>query len=62
MAAEKERRGRPPLDPSEVRSHWFNIRVNHGEIELLEQAGAGRTSSWAREVLLRAARRAVGRT
>jgi hypothetical protein len=53
---EKER-GRPPKPPAEKRGILFPIRVNETELETIRRAGGEKPSTWAREVLLRAAAR-----
>lgn len=56
---EKKRgRGRPKLPDAERRGRFFTIRVRDDEYAELEAAaGDQRPSDWARDVLLRAARR-----
>lgn len=50
-------RGRPKLGPAEYKADTLRIRLTNGERELLDKAAGGRTSTWARELLLRAAER-----
>jgi hypothetical protein len=50
-------RGRPPKDDEERRDIRFQIRVTQAEMTELERAAGGNTSTWAREILLRAAKR-----
>lgn len=60
-ATKKRGRGRPPLDnPEEVRDRELRIRVNAEEERVILEAANGNLSAWAREQLLRLARRAVG--
>jgi uncharacterized protein (DUF1778 family) len=57
------KRGRPTLDPSE-RRNLFPIRLNEEEKAAVEKAAAAvgeKPSSWARRVLLAAAKRILGR-
>ena len=57
---EKQReRGRPPKAPEDRRSAELRIRLTEDERELLDTAGGGKTSTWARTVLLRAAQRRI---
>jgi len=51
-------RGRPPKADDERREIRFQIRLSQAELDLLDRAAGGKTSTWAREVLLKAARRA----
>ena len=50
-------RGRPPKADEERREYRFQIRLSDEERELIERAGEGQPSTWARETLLKAARR-----
>jgi len=52
-----KRRGRPPKADRERRSVMFEIRLSPDEKELLDKAAEGKPSTWAREILLRAAKR-----
>lgn len=53
------RMGRPPKPPGEKQSAALTVALTPAERELVERAAAGRpTATWARETLLRAARRA----
>ena len=49
--------GRPEKEPDERKTSFLRIRMTQEERELLDQVAGGKTSTWAREVLLRAARR-----
>lgn len=51
--------GRPPKPPEERQTARLEIRMTPAELELIEQAADGKTSTWAREVLVRAAKRAA---
>jgi hypothetical protein len=57
----KQRRGRPAKSPADVRDRQFRIRVTDAEQEELNeaarQAGVANAATWARRVLLEAARR-----
>ena len=55
----KPKRGRPPVLDSDRRVTRFQIRVSQAEMGLLERASKGRTSTWARKVLIAAANRQV---
>ena len=44
---------------SERREIRYQIRLSTTELALLERAAEGRTSTWARETLLRAAKRRI---
>jgi hypothetical protein len=55
----KEKRGRPPVPESERRVQRFQIRLSEAEMGLLERAAKGRTSTWARKVLIAAANRQI---
>jgi hypothetical protein len=50
-------RGRPPKAETDRRTIRFQIRVTPRELEALERAAKGKTSTWARRVLLDAAKR-----
>jgi hypothetical protein len=50
-------RGRPKLPDSEKRKPAFLIKLTDAELELVRQAAVGKLTTWAREVILRAARR-----
>jgi len=50
-------RGRPKLSVAEYKADTLRIRLTTGEREMLDKAAGGRTSTWARELLLRAAER-----
>lgn len=55
------KRGRPPKADDERRHIRYQIRLSQTELELLERAAQGKTSTWARETLLAAARRRAQR-
>jgi len=52
-------RGRPPKTDKERRDIRFQIRLSPVELRQIERAADGNTSTWARGVLLRAAKRAL---
>jgi hypothetical protein len=54
MKPQKQGRGRPKLPDSERRSEQFIIRVNAAEKAAIEAAHEN-ASTWAREILLKAA-------
>ncbi len=49
--------GRPPKPASERQTARLEIRMTEADLELIEGAAKGNTSSWARGVLVRAAKR-----
>lgn len=54
------RLGRPALPPAEVRKALIGVRVREDERDLIRRAAEAEgksTSDWAREILLREARR-----
>jgi uncharacterized protein (DUF1778 family) len=53
--------GRPPLDPEDRRSKPLRIRLTDAEREEIDKAANGQSSTWARKVLLQAARKAKKR-
>jgi hypothetical protein len=53
----KKTRGRPKLAESERRDIRYQIRLSSAEVALIERAGGDNPSTWAREVLLSAAKR-----
>lgn len=50
--------GRPEKSPEFRRSETIHVRFTQDERALIERAAKGQLSDWAREVLLRAAKRA----
>ena len=56
---DKNERGRPPKADDERKDNVLRIRMTQEERDLLDQAADEKTSTWAREVLLRAAKRKV---
>ena len=50
-------RGRPPKADDERKDAELRIRMTQEERKLLDQAAINKTSTWARDVLLRAAKR-----
>lgn len=55
----KAKRGRPELPDSEKRKPAFLLKLTDAEHELIKQAAGPKVSTWARETLLRAAKRAL---
>jgi len=53
----EETRGRPPKPEGERRQTRFQIRLSPEELAAIERAGGSKPSTWAREVLLKAAKR-----
>ncbi len=49
--------GRPKLPSSEKREGRFLVKLTDAEYELIKRAAEPRVGTWAREVLLRAAKR-----
>jgi uncharacterized protein (DUF1778 family) len=49
--------GRPPKPPEERKSAELRIRLTKSERATLDEAAKGKTSTWARKLLLKAARR-----
>ena len=54
---EKRQRGRPAKSDQERREIRFQVRLSPEELSALERAAQGKTSTWARRVLLDAAKR-----
>jgi len=54
-----ETRGRPPKPEKDRRKIRFQVRLSPAELEAIERAGGDKPSTWAREVLLKAAKRKV---
>jgi hypothetical protein len=55
--AKKNPVGRPELPPAEKRKGRFLVKLNDAEYALIQQAAGPKITTWAREVLLRAAKR-----
>ena len=53
---DKNERGRPPKADDERKDNVLRIRMTQEERQLLDQAADGKTSTWARGVLVRAAK------
>jgi len=51
------KRGRPPKDPDERKSAELRIRLTDDERSELDRVAGGKTSTWAREILLREAKK-----
>lgn len=57
MGKKKAKRGAPEKPPEERRSVLLGVRLTEAEKALVDDVAGGKASTWAREVLLRAARR-----
>jgi hypothetical protein len=55
--AEKRERGRPPKPPEERKESMLVIRLTEAELADIEAAANGKASTWARQQLVRLARR-----
>ena len=55
--AKKSNRGRPAIPESEKRKARFLLKLNDEEYETIRRAAGDKVSTWARETLLRAAKR-----
>ncbi len=53
----KRTRGRPALSDDEKRKPAFTLKLTDAEYDLIKRAADPRVATWAREVLLRAAKR-----
>jgi len=49
--------GRPPKKPAERQTNILKVCLTDAERAKLDSAAGGKTSSWARDILLRAASR-----
>lgn len=49
--------GRPPKPPDERKSAELRIRLTEAQRKALDEAANGKTSTWARKLLLTAAKR-----
>lgn len=56
MAKKDETRGRPKLPEKVRRDYMLRVRLSQNEQAEIESAASGKVSSWAREILLDAAR------
>ena len=56
---DKNERGRPPKADDERKDNVLRIRMTQEDRDLMDRAADGKTSTWARESLLRAAKRKV---
>lgn len=56
---ENKRMGRPPKDPEDRQTARLEIRMTQAELDLIEAAAGEKISTWARDVLVKAAKRAV---
>jgi hypothetical protein len=52
-------RGRPVSPKEDRREIRFQVRLSRKELELLDKVAKGKTSTWAREILLLAAKKLV---
>jgi hypothetical protein len=57
IGMETTRMGRPPKPATERQTARLEIRMTGAELKLIEKAGGGKTSTWARQVLVKAAKR-----
>lgn len=55
--ADKPKMGRPPLPQGERMDKLLKVRLTASQRAELDRAAGGDTATWAREVLLRAAKR-----
>jgi len=55
-----ESRGRPKMKAKDRREIRFQIRLSASELAQIERAAGGKPSTWARETLIRAAKRRTG--
>lgn len=53
----KKKMGRPPKKPDERQTERLEVRMTAAELALIEGAAKGKLATWARETLVRAARR-----
>jgi hypothetical protein len=58
MIQQTRERGRPPKEPEDRRTDELRIRLTEEERQTLDSAAPGKTSTWARDVLLREAKKA----
>jgi DNA-binding CsgD family transcriptional regulator len=54
---ETAQRGRPPKADEDRRTVTLRIRLTEAERELLDESAGGKTSTWARDVLLKSAKK-----
>lgn len=54
-----KRMGRPPKPPEDRQTARLEIRMTDAELQRIEAAAGGKTSTWSRDVLVRAAKRAT---
>jgi hypothetical protein len=54
---ENKKLGRPPKPASERQTARLELRMTEAELKLIEKAGGENTSRWARETLVKAAKR-----
>ena len=53
----ESKRGRPPKKPTERHTERLEIRFTPEEAKALERAASGKMATWARNTLLKAAKR-----
>ncbi len=56
--AQKPVRGRPTIPDSEKRVGRFLLKLSDAEYAMIKKAAVGKVSTWARDTLIRAAKRA----
>lgn len=52
--------GRPPKKPDDVKTARLEVRMTTAEFAMIEAAADGKLATWAREALIRAAKRVKG--
>ena len=57
MAKKTTKRGAPEKPPEERRSVLLGVRLTEAEKAMIDAAADGKASTWARDVLVRAAKR-----
>ncbi len=57
LMAKKKKRGRPTVPESEKRKPAFVLQLTDEEYELIKQIAEPRVGTWAREILVKAAKR-----
>lgn len=60
MEETKPKRGRPFKKPEEIRGSVLYLKLTQAERELVDRAGGENPTVWAREAVIRAAKRAKG--
>jgi len=54
-----KKRGAPTKPPEQRKSRIFPVRLTEEEFSLLNTAANGKTSAWAREILIRTAKQRI---